>query len=94
MSNDVTEFQIGMVAEMDMETGTMTLRAPDKYEDGIITWCDNLKRLMLDKYRKGKAEHGDLSSGQVLDCKKESLNEFMDLIIYQIIDVVQKQVAK
>lgn len=95
MSNDVTEFQIGMVAEMDMETGTMTLVVPDKYETEIINYCRSLQNLLLEKYRKGKAEHGELDAGKPLNCQKEILNEVLDILNYHLIDRVQKNsVAK
>jgi len=61
----------------------------DPYECQIIDWCEDLKNSLLDKYRKGKAEHGDLAAGKPLDCAKEISNEVRDILIYHNIDIVQ-----
>lgn len=68
----------------------VTFSQPDEYEQQIIKWCDDLKCKLVDKYRKGKEEHGDLASGKPLDCAKEISAEVADILIYHCIDVVQK----
>lgn len=92
---DTKEFQINIVADMDFETGTITLGAPDIYESAIIRYCHDLQEKLLEKYRKGKAEHGELDAGKPLNCQKEILNEVLDILNYHLIDRVQKNsVAK
>jgi len=55
----------------------------DKYEQGIIDWCEGFKEKLLDKYRKGRVEHG--GSPVDVDCGKEVSQEVYDIINYFVI---------
>ena len=68
------------------------LQMTDTYEQAIIAYCDNLKAKLLDKYQKGKEEHGELSANVKLDCTKEIINEVSDILIYHLIEKVQRTV--
>lgn len=70
---------------------SITPHVIDEYEQQINKWCDELKCKLIDKYRKGKEEHGDLANGKPLDCAKEISNEVADILIYHCIDLVQKR---
>lgn len=62
----------------------------DKYEQAISDYCDNLKSRLLEKYAKGKHEHGDLDAGNPIDCSREIIEEVLDIINYHLIDKVQE----
>lgn len=77
---------------IDIRDAPPAITAPviDEYEIQINKWCNDLRCKLIDKYRKGKEEHGDLANGKPLDCAKEISNEVADILIYHCIDVVQK----
>lgn len=78
------------ITEIDTNYNYVSTSKADEYELQIIKWCEDLKCKLIDKYRKGKEEHGDLANGKPLDCAKEISNEVADILIYHCIDVVQK----
>lgn len=52
----------------------------DPHEQEIIKWCEALQTKLLEKYRKGKAEHGDDTSK--IDYNHEIGLEILDIISY------------
>ena len=60
----------------------------DKYELGIVDFFEKIKAQCLEKYRKGKAEHGgDIHK---IDCSQEIMKEVHDIINYHIADLIEK----
>lgn len=55
----------------------------DECEFQIVAFCATLQTRMLEKYRKGKAEHGGKWSE--LDCVKEINAEVLDILNYHCI---------
>lgn len=62
----------------------------DQYEKEIIRWCENLKDKLLDKYLKGKLDHG--GEPVSIDCSKELAEELKDIINYHCIDLVNERI--
>lgn len=58
----------------------------DRYEKEISRFCDELKRDLLRKYRRGRAEHGGTPSN--IECQKEINLEVLDILNYHLIDKV------
>jgi hypothetical protein len=55
----------------------------DKYEKEIIRFTKELRIKMLEKYRKGKIEHGGEPSA--IDPQKEIHAEVLDILNYHLI---------
>ena len=60
----------------------------DKYEQGIVDFFEKMKNQCLEKYRKGKFEHGD--DLYKINCAREIFQEVKDIINYHIIDLIKK----
>ena len=61
----------------------------DAYEHEIIRFTRNLRNRLIEKYRKGKAEHG--GQPMTLDCQKEINLEVLDILNYHLIDRVNQR---
>lgn len=64
----------------------------DPYEREIINFSTSLCKRLLEKYRKGKLEHGGLPTR--LNCRREISLEVYDILIYHQIDRVNKRLKK
>ena len=60
--------------------------------DKIEAFCDELKKRMLDKFDKGRLEHGD--NLLELDVAREIEEELVDIHIYGIIEKMQKSLKE
>jgi hypothetical protein len=58
----------------------------DRYEKAIKSFCRDLQRRLLKKFKAGRIEHG----GQPVnvDCQKEMNLEVLDILNYHLIDKV------
>lgn len=65
-------------------THTFNIEVTDPTEQKIVVWYSNLMLKALEKFRKGRAEHGDDTSG--LDYKAEIRAELTDIINYYLMD--------
>lgn len=70
----------------------MIIEFQDEYEVVISAFCESLCEKMINKYRKGKCEHG--GKPYRLDCKKEVNLEVLDILNYFVIDKVNKNYPK
>jgi hypothetical protein len=61
----------------------------DEYEIEIVNYCENFKENLLEKYRKGKIEHG--GKPVKIDCGAEIAKEVYDAIIYHRIHLVNER---
>lgn len=61
----------------------------DEYEIEICNYCENFKENLLEKYRKGKIEHG--GKPVKIDCGAEIAKEVYDAIIYHRIHLVNER---
>lgn len=64
----------------------------DAYEQEIVVFGTKLISDLLDKYRKGKAEHGGLPSK--LNCRREIAMEVFDILIYHQISKVNERLRR
>lgn len=62
----------------------------DDYEKEIVIFGKKLVVSMLEKYRKGKAEHG--GEPRRLDCQNEINEEVLDILNYHLISKVNDRV--
>ncbi len=69
--------------KVDFGTGELI----DDYEKEIVFFCEKLARSLLEKYRKGKVEHGGIGPFKI-DCQKEINMEVMDILNYHLISKV------
>jgi len=77
--------EIGSVIET--HTFDLFIDSNDPNEIQIVTFAENLKLRLLDKYRKGKFAHRGQDVRKV-DCQKEINEEILDIINYHLIDKV------
>lgn len=61
----------------------------DANEIEIINWCDTLRENLLNKYRKGREEHG--TDFKQIDFQKEMWMEVWDLINYGVMKQVNER---
>ena len=64
----------------------------DPYEQEIVVFGTQLISNLLDKYRKGKIEHGGLPAK--LNCRKEIAMEVFDILIYHQISKVNERLKR
>lgn len=74
----------------DTDNFSMSFCAKDVYEKQILCWAFEFTQKLLDKYRKGKAEHGQLDANAKIFCEKEVAEEIKDIICYFCIDKAGK----
>jgi len=60
----------------------------DDYEKQIIRFCTDLSVKMIDKYRRGKLEHGGEPTN--INCEKEVNQEVLDILNYFCIHKVNE----
>ena len=60
----------------------------DRFEREIVIFCGDLKRKLLEKYRKGRKEHG--GKPFKIDCQEEVNLEVLDIMNYFLIHKVNK----
>lgn len=61
----------------------------DRVREHICEFCDSLRERLLDKFNRGRMEHGDDLS--TLDVSREIEEELVDIHIYRIIEKLQKE---
>lgn len=64
----------------------------DEYEIEIMTFCENLQFKMLEKYRKGRKEHG--GKPRSINVQKEINLEVLDILNYHLIEKVNEKKGK
>ena len=75
-----------------MKRTTTAASTLDPYEQEIVVFGTRLISDLLDKYRKGKAEHGRLPSK--LNCRREIAMEVFDILIYHQISKVNERLRR
>lgn len=62
----------------------MNIIPKDEPEYIILEFCIKQYLKMINKYRKGKKEHG--GNWREVDCKKEIAQEVLDILIYDCME--------